>query len=125
MAAELRKLFDNGTSLQLGAHGQMTGLGTHWELGLLVKGGFTPAQAIEIATIRGAAYHGLDGQIGSIEIGKLADLVVLEANPLDDIANAGRIGFVVKNGVVYSGDDASRVWPDARPAPKPYFMGRR
>jgi imidazolonepropionase-like amidohydrolase len=125
MAAELRKLYDNGTSLQLGAHGQMVGLGTHWELGLLVQGGFSPAQALEMATIRGAAYHGLDGQLGSIEVGKLADLVVLDADPLDDIANAQRIRYVVKNGVVFSGEDAARVWPDARPARKPYFfLGR-
>jgi len=122
MAAELKKLFANGTSIQLGAHGQMFGLDAHWELDLLVKGGFTPAAALEIGTIRGAAHHGLDGQIGSIEVGKLADLVVLDANPLQDIANAQRIRYVIKNGVIYAGADAARVWPDPRPAAKPYFV---
>ena len=125
MGAEVRKLFANGTSIQLGAHGQMFGLDAHWELDLLVKGGFAPAQALEIGTIRGAAHHGLDGEIGSLEPGKLADLVVLDANPLDDIANAAKIRYVMKNGILYAGADAARVWPDPRPAGKPYFMGRR
>lgn len=122
MAGELRKLYDAGTSLQLGAHGQMVGLGTHWELELFAGGGFPPEEIVEIATIRGAEQHGLDAQIGSLEPGKLADLVVLDANPLEDIRNAARIRYVMKGGVVYAGDDAARVWPDPAPAPKPYFV---
>ena len=122
MARELKKLYANGTTLQVGAHGQMYGLDTHWELDLFVKGGFTPAEALEIGTIRGAAHHGLDKQIGSLEVGKLADLVVLEANPLEDIANATRIRYVMKNGILYAGADAARVWPDPAPAGKPYFV---
>ena len=119
MASELRKLYDAGTSMHLGAHGQMVGLGTHWELELFAGGGFPPEQVLEIATIRGAEQHGLDAQIGSLEVGKLADLVVLDANPLDDISNAAAIRFVMKGGVVYSGEDAARVWPDPGPAPVP------
>ncbi len=125
MAAELRKLFAAGTSLQVGAHGQMFGLDTHWEMDLMAKGGFTPAQVLEIATIRGAAYHGLDGQIGSLEVGKLADLVVLDANPLADIGNAQKIRYVMKNGILYAGADAARIWPNPRAAEKPYFAGRQ
>jgi len=124
MAAELRKLYANGTSLQLGAHGQMFGLDAHWEMQFFAKGGFTPAQVLEIATIKGAAHHGLDGDIGSLEVGKLADLVVLEANPLENIDNAQQVQYVMKNGILYAGADAARVWPDPRPAPKPYFAGR-
>ena len=122
MASELRKLYDAGTSMHLGAHGQMVGLGTHWELELFAGGGFPPEQILEIATIRGAEQHGLDARIGSLEVGKLADLVVLDANPLEDISNAAAVRLVMKGGVVYSGEDASRVWPDPSPAPKPYFV---
>ena len=121
MASELRKLYEAGTSLQLGAHGQMVGLGTHWELELFQKGGFSPAQILEIATIRGAAQHGLEKQIGSLEPGKLADLVILSQNPLEDIRNVALIRYVMKNGILYSGEDAARIWPDPEPAPKPYF----
>lgn len=122
MASELRKLDDAGTPLLLGAHGQMVGLGTHWELELFAGGGFPPDRILEFATIRGAEQHGLDAQIGSLEPGKLADLVVLDANPLEDIRNAARIRYVMKGGVVYAGDDAARVWPDPAPAPTPYFV---
>ena len=122
MARELRKLYNAGTSLQLGAHGQMMGLGTHWELELFAGGDFPPSQILEIATIRGATQHGLDAQIGSVEVGKLADLVVLDGNPLEDIRNVARIRYVMKGGVLYDGTDAARVWPNPRPAPRPYFM---
>jgi len=124
MGAELRKLYRNGTSLQLGAHGQMFGIDAHWELDLFKRSGFTPQEILEIATIRGATQHGLDAQLGSLEVGKLADLVVLDANPLDDIGNASKIRYVMKNGLLFSGADASRVWPDPRPLGKPYFVGR-
>ncbi|HPV76848.1 MAG TPA: amidohydrolase family protein [Gemmatimonadaceae bacterium] len=124
MGNELRKLYRNGTSLQLGAHGQMFGLDAHWELDLFKRSGFTPAEVLEVATIKGAAQHGLDAQLGSLEVGKLADLVVLDANPLDDIANAQKIRYVMKNGVVFAGADAARVWPVSKAAPKPYFVGR-
>jgi imidazolonepropionase-like amidohydrolase len=122
LAAELKKLYANGTTLQMGAHGQMFGLDAHWELNLLARGGFTPAQVLEISTIRGAAHHGLDGQLGSLEVGKLADLVVLDADPLVDIDNAQKIRYVMKNGIMYAGADAARVWPNPRPMAKPYFM---
>jgi len=77
-------------------------LDAHWEFDLLVKGGFSPAEALEV--------------------GKLADLVVLEANPVEDIANAGRIRYVMKNGIIFAGANAARVWPDPKPAGKPYFV---
>jgi imidazolonepropionase-like amidohydrolase/Tol biopolymer transport system component len=124
MAAELKKLYERGGLLQMGAHGQMMGLGAHWEMEMFVHGGFTPHEAIEIATINGFTHHGLDHVLGSIEPGKLADLVVMAKNPLGDIRDSRSIVYVMKNGVLYSGDDASRIYPDPAPAQDMYFAGQ-
>ena len=102
----------------------MMGLGAHWEMELFVQGGFTPMEALEIATINGFKHQGLDRELGSIEPGKLADLVILEKNPLDDIRNTRTIRHVVKNGVVYNGENASRDYPDPQPAQPLYFKER-
>lgn len=124
MAAELKPLYEAGVSLQLGAHGQMSGLDAHWEMELYQMGGFSPAQIIEISTINGAWYHGFDDQIGSLEVGKLADLVVLDKNPLEDIKNARAVKWVMQNGVLYSGDDAARIYPNPAPTPPIYFQAK-
>ncbi len=115
------RLWEAGVPVQLGAHGQMLGLDAHWELEGMVDGGFTPAEALEIGTIRGAEHHGLAAHIGSIEPGKLADLVVLRENPLEDIRRSRSIVYVVKDGVVHDGADAARVYPDPQPAGRMYF----
>jgi Tol biopolymer transport system component/imidazolonepropionase-like amidohydrolase len=87
-----------GGSVQLGAHGQLQGLGAHWELWMLAQGGMTPLEALRCATINGARYLGLDKDLGSIEPGKLADLVVLDRNPLDDIRHSDSVRMVMLNG---------------------------
>ncbi len=116
MAEELRKLAAAGVSIQVSGHGQMHGLDKHWEMELMSRGGFTPAEIIAIATINGAKYLGLDTQIGSIEPGKLADLVILNANPLEDIKNTRKIESVMQNGFLYRGADATRLYPNPEPA---------
>jgi imidazolonepropionase-like amidohydrolase/Tol biopolymer transport system component len=97
----VKQIADGGTKINLGAHGQIQGLGAHWELWMLVQGGATPLQAIRYATINGASYLGMDKEIGSLEVGKLADLVVMDSNPLDDIRNSEKIKYVMVNGRLY------------------------
>lgn len=97
----VKQIADGGTKINLGAHGQIQGLGAHWELWMFVQGGASPLQAIRYATINGASYLGMDREIGSLEPNKLADLVVMDANPLDDIRNSEKIKYVMVNGRLY------------------------
>lgn len=108
IAAGAKKIVDAGGRVQIGAHGQRQGLGAHWEIWALAQGGMTPAQALKCATWNGAWYLGLDHRIGSIEPGKLADFVVLDRNPLEDIRNTNSVRWTVKNGDVYDGDTLER-----------------
>ncbi len=96
-----KKIVDAGGRVQLGAHGQLQGLGAHWELWMLEQGGMTPLEALRAATLDGARYLGLDREIGSIEVGKLADLVVLNENPLEDIRGTEAVAQVMINGRLY------------------------
>lgn len=124
-AAEMKKLFDAGVLIQMGAHGQRMGLGAHWELELLVQGGFSPLDALQVATRNGYRHHGLDRDLGSIEPGKLADLVILSEDPREDVRRARSVELVLVNGVVYDGLDGARVHPDPAPAPAMYFLVER
>lgn len=125
MGAALRKLHDAGTLLTVGAHGQMMGLGAHWELELLTLAGFAPREALAMGTIEGATHHGLDGSIGSVEPGKLADLLVLSADPRVDIRNSRQVEFVLINGALYDGADGSRVLPSEVPYRPTYNLQQR
>ncbi|HSP94415.1 MAG TPA: amidohydrolase family protein [Thermoanaerobaculia bacterium] len=96
-----RQLSDAGVSVQLGAHGQREGLGAHWELWMMVQGGMTPHQALKCGTWNGARYLGLDADLGSLEPGKLADLIVIDGNPLADIRQSEKVLYTVANGRLY------------------------
>lgn len=117
VAAGCKAVVEAGGRVQLGGHGQLQGLGVHWELWALTQGGMSSFDALRCATIFGAEYLGLDRWIGSLETGKLADVVVLEGNPLQDILSSNTVRFVVKNGEMYDGDTMDRIWPSSRPRP--------
>jgi Tol biopolymer transport system component len=100
-----------------GGHGQVHGLAVHWELWMLEMTGMTAHEALQAATINVAAGMGMGADFGSLEPGKVADLVVLDANPLDDIRNSTSIHYVMKGGELYDGDTLDMVWPRAQPLP--------
>ncbi len=85
------------------------GFSLHEELQLFVKAGFTPMEALQTATLNPAKYLGMQDRLGTIEKGKLADLVLLDANPLEDIANTQKIAAVFLNGRYFSRADLDKI----------------
>jgi len=109
VAASAKDVMHAGGRVCLGGHGQMQGLGPHWEMWAFVQGGMTPLEAIRVATLYPAETLGMAKDLGSIEAGKLADFVVLDKNPLEKIENSETVVRVVKNGRSYLPDDLKRV----------------
>ncbi len=117
----VKRLNDRGVNVQLGAHGQREGLGAHWELWMFTQGGMTPLEALRAATLNGARYLGMDKDIGSLEPGKLADLIVLDANPLENIRNSESVHYTVVNGRVFDAATMNELGNHPRERKKFYF----
>jgi Tol biopolymer transport system component len=113
-AAGIKSITDKGGLTGVGSHGQLQGLGYHWELWSIASGGNTAMNALKTATISGAEALGLDKDLGSVEEGKLADLIIMNANPLDNIRNTNSIKYVIKNGRLYNADTLDEVFPNAK-----------
>jgi imidazolonepropionase-like amidohydrolase len=101
VSQSVKALNDRGTIVNTGAHGQLDGMGENWELWMMQMGGMSNMQALHSATINGAKSLGLDKDVGSLEVGKLADLIVLDANPLENIRNSNTVHYTMINGRIY------------------------
>jgi Tol biopolymer transport system component len=124
VAAQAAKIIRAGGRVGVGAHGQLQGLGYHWELWALASGGLTPREALTAATRHGAEIIGVAQDIGTVSAGKLADLVILDEDPLEDIRHSAAIAFVVKNGEVFEGETLNKVWPEQVPLPQQWWWNR-
>ncbi len=118
VSKSVKDLNDRGTLTNTGAHGQLDGMGEHWETWMMQMGGMSNLQALHAATINGATSLGLDKDVGSLESGKLADLLVLDANPLDNIRNTNTIRYVMLNGRLYDATTLAELGNHPAPAPK-------
>ena len=110
-AADIKR---NGGYVPAGAHGEQDGLGTHWEVWSYAMA-LTPMEALEAASLDGAHFLGLEGELGSITVGKLADLVILDTNPLEDIRRTIDIRYVMKAGRLRDARTLDEIWPVIRP----------
>ena len=100
-AREAKKLAQRGVKVSIGAHGQQAGIGAHWELWSFARGGMSNVEALRAGTIEPARSLGMERDVGSLEVGKLADLVILTADPAQDIRNSDDIAQVMLGGRLY------------------------
>ena len=124
IARHARQLQDAGVLVNMGAHGQLQGLGAHWEIWMMTQGGMTPQNALRTATIDAARSLGLDRDIGSLEPGKLADLVILDRNPLENIENTDSVAMVMVNGRLFDAATLNEVASGTRQRGRLYWEAR-
>lgn len=114
----VKRLDDAGVLINVGSHGQSAGIAMHWEMQLLAEGGMAPMRILRAATINGARTWGLDHQLGSIEPGKLADLIVLDRDPLLDIKNTNSVRYTMVNGRLYDAETIDEIGNRSKPRSK-------
>lgn len=114
-----KELQDLGVLVNLGAHGQREGLGAHWEMWMFAQGGMSSLEAIRASTLDPAKYLGLDKNIGSLEVGKLADLIVIDGDPLKNIRDSDKVDYTMINGRLFDASTMNEVGKKQR---KPLYF---
>jgi imidazolonepropionase-like amidohydrolase len=117
LARTCAEVVRRGGTVEIGAHGQLQGLGSHWETWMLVQGGLTPHEALRCATYGGARALCLDGCLGSLQPGHLADLVVVDGRPLEDVRDSERVRYTMVNGRLYDAATLEQILPERLPLP--------
>jgi Tol biopolymer transport system component/imidazolonepropionase-like amidohydrolase len=112
----------HGGLVGVGAHHEVQGMGTPWELMLMASGGMPLHDVLRVGTIFGAISIGLDKDLGSVEAGKLADLIVLDANPLQDISSVKRVKYVMRNGQLFDSMTLDELWPRQQKRGSPWWL---
>nr|MBA2745192.1 amidohydrolase family protein [Flavisolibacter sp.] len=125
VSQHLKKLNDVGVKINMGAHGQLQGLGAHWEIWMMQQGGMSNLEALKTATINPAQSLGFDQWIGSIEVGKLADLLIMDLNPLENIRNTESIRYTMINGRLYDAETMNEIGNYNKERPKFYWENSR
>jgi hypothetical protein len=120
-AADALRLQRSGGLIGVGSHGEIQGLGFHWEMEVLASGGAPLIEVLRAATIGSAEAIGRAQDVGSLEPGKFADLLILDADPLVDIRNTQTLRGVMKNGRLYEAATLNEVWPRERALPALWF----
>ncbi len=121
LAADVAALAANGALVGMGSHGDEPGIGYHDEIEANMLGGMTPMTALHAATAGAAETIGRLADMGTLEPGKYADLVVLDADPLVDIRNSRSVSLVMRGGQLFDANTLDELWPVARPLPAPWF----
>ena len=124
-SAAAKTLTDAGVKVNLGAHGQLQGLGAHWELWSLGQGGMTNLESLQAATINGAEYIGAGEDIGSLKVGKMAGLIILDENPLEDIRHSESIRYTMVNGRLYDTETMNEVGNEPKERKEFYWENNR
>ena len=125
VSKSVKKLSDAGVKINMGAHGQIQGIGAHWEIWMMKQGGMSNLQALKTATINAAESLGFDDWIGSLQAGRLADIIVMDKDPLEDIYNTDTIRYTMVNGRLYDSEQMNEIGNYNKPRGKFYWENGR